>query len=203
VSGAGDVNNDGIDDLIIGAFWADPDGLSNAGESYVVFGSSSGFSASLDLAYLDGTNGLQINGVDAGDDSGQSVSGAGDVNGDGIDDLIIGAPDADPDGLYKMNNSAGISYVVFGQPNSSPEVDEIEELIDEVEDIAPALAEPLERVLALLTDDNPNNDSGACGLLEAFASQVIAAERRGDLTEEDAEEMLEDAEEISDDLGCS
>ena len=118
VSGAGDVNGDGIDDVIIGAHLADPNFDRNAGESYVVFGNNSGFSSSLDLSALDGTNGFVINGVDRDDSSGRTVSGAGDVNGDGIDDLIIGAWRADPIGLL----NAGESYVVFGSNSgfSSP-----------------------------------------------------------------------------------
>ena len=111
VSSAGDVNKDGFDDVIIGALGADPNGRSSAGESYVVFGSDSGFGASFNLSSLDGTNGFTINGVDGGDFSGYSVSGAGDVNGDGFDDLIIGARRADPNG----KSDAGESYVVFGR----------------------------------------------------------------------------------------
>ena len=109
VSSAGDVNGDGFDDLIIGAPGADPNGDSYAGESYVVFGKAGGFGASLDLATLDGTNGFRIDGIDIGDRSGYSVSAAGDVNGDGFDDLIIGASEADPNGL-----NSGESYVIFG-----------------------------------------------------------------------------------------
>ena len=111
VSSAGDVNGDGINDLIIGAFRADPNGQTSAGESYVVFGRSTGFPASLNLSTLNGTNGFVVNGIDSGDDSGLSVSSAGDVNGDGIDDLLIGARTADPGGLF----NAGESYVVFGK----------------------------------------------------------------------------------------
>ncbi|MBG1269533.1 hypothetical protein F8S12_25700, partial [Nostoc sp. WHI] len=110
VSSAGDFNGDGFDDLIIGASSAEPNGNYNAGESYVVFGSSSGFGASLNLSSLDGSNGFVLNGIDAGDYSGSSVSSAGDTNGDGFDDLIIGASSADPNG----NDFAGESYVVFG-----------------------------------------------------------------------------------------
>lgn len=59
---------------------------------------------------LDGNNGFVINGIDEDDASGSSVSSAGNVNGDGIDDIIIGAFRANPDG----NDSARESYLVFG-----------------------------------------------------------------------------------------
>ncbi|ELR99491.1 integrin alpha, partial [Gloeocapsa sp. PCC 73106] len=109
VSSAGDVNGDGIDDLIIGAFGADPNG-SYSGSSYVVFGKSTPFNPILNLSSLDGTNGFTLNGVAANDRSGVSVSSAGDINGDGIEDLIIGASNADPNG-----SASGSSYVVFGK----------------------------------------------------------------------------------------
>ena len=116
VSGAGDVNGDGFTDLLIGAHRADPNG-SQSGESYIVFGGSGlsvldaadgAMDGNIDLSNLDGTNGFVLNGIVAGDQSGRSVSGAGDVNGDGFDDFIIGAPRADEP------NDAGESYVVFG-----------------------------------------------------------------------------------------
>ena len=103
VSGAGDVNGDGVADLIIGAYSAN----SQAGASYVVFGKSGiGSTGSLTLSSLSGSNGFVLPGVTAGDESGISVSGAGDINGDGVADLIIGTPYA--------NSQAGTSYVVFG-----------------------------------------------------------------------------------------
>ena len=100
VSSAGDVNGDGYDDLIIGARGADPNGL-NSGETHVVYGGAHapGASGVLELSALDGTNGFTLTGIDPDELSGASVSSAGDVNGDGYDDLIIGARGADPTGV--------------------------------------------------------------------------------------------------------
>ena len=56
-----------------------------------MFGKASGFAANLDLSSLDGSNGFKLSGVAAGDRSGISVASAGDVNGDGFADLIVGA----------------------------------------------------------------------------------------------------------------
>jgi hypothetical protein len=111
VSVAGDINDDGIDDLVIGADRADPNGASTAGSSFVVFGRATGFGAVIALSNLDGSNGFRIDGATANDRSGSSVNAAGDINGDGVDDLIIGAPQADPNGLP----DAGSSYVVYGR----------------------------------------------------------------------------------------
>ena len=109
VSAAGDINGDGVDDLLIGAYRADPNG-NQSGASYVVFGASgAGSSGTLELSSLDGSNGFVLNGVTAGNRSGYSVSAAGDVNGDGVDDLLIGAYRAAPNGGF-----SGASYVVFG-----------------------------------------------------------------------------------------
>ncbi len=109
VSAAGDINGDGIDDLIVGAFRADPNGT-YSGSSYVVFGRTTSFAAALALSGLNGSTGFRLDGVAALDVSGRSVSAAGDINGDGIDDLIIGAHYADPNG-----GNSGSSYVVFGR----------------------------------------------------------------------------------------
>ncbi|MEH2286984.1 hypothetical protein [Nostoc sp.] len=113
VSNAGDINGDGLDDLIFGAPDADPNGIYNAGQSYVVFSSKKSFGAEFNISTLNGTNGFVIKGINPSDILGTSVSSAGDINGDGIDDLIIGAPGADPNGSY-----SGQSYVVFGSKES-------------------------------------------------------------------------------------
>src|SRR5687768_13779044 len=114
VSSAGDVNGDGFDDLIVGAHFAESSGEADyEGESYVVFGKAGwAGTPSLDLAALDGTNGFRIVGIDEPDKSGFSVSSAGDVNGDGFDDLVVGAPYA---GSAGGANGEGESYVVYGK----------------------------------------------------------------------------------------
>ncbi len=109
VSIKGDINDDGIDDLMIGARLADPNANSFSGASYVVFGTDSGFDPVLELSQLDGSNGFVINGINADDQIGRSVSIGGDINGDGMDDLIIGASGVDANG-----GNSGASYVLFG-----------------------------------------------------------------------------------------
>jgi Ca2+-binding RTX toxin-like protein len=107
VSSAGDVNGDGFDDLIIGAPYAGGD---SSGKTYVVFGGIS--LGDIDLANLDSGSGFVISDTTPGDSSGWSVSSAGDVNGDGFDDLIVGVPYGSAD--------AGDVYVVFGSESPGP-----------------------------------------------------------------------------------
>jgi len=118
VSGAGDVNGDGLDDLLIGAYDADPRGLASAGESYLIFGRTNEFPSWITLtnSWLDGTNGVILVGDTMNDYSGRSVSAAGDVNGDGLSDFLIGAYSADPWG----RSAAGETYLIYGRTNAFP-----------------------------------------------------------------------------------
>lgn len=119
MSAAGDVNDDGIDDLVIGVEMADRGDRAMVGEVYVVFGSTEPFPAVFPLFTLgpgaggDGSRGFILPGVAGGDRAGRSVSGACDVNGDGIDDLVIGS-----DGAPQFSSTAGQTYVVFGRSAS-------------------------------------------------------------------------------------
>ncbi len=119
ISGAGDVNGDGIDDILIGASWADPNGNSKAGESYLVYGQSgaSALSGVINLSEQGVTyQGARLNGIAPDDNSGFAVSNVGDLNNDGIDDFAIGAPNADPGGTL----FAGQTYVIYGQAGALP-----------------------------------------------------------------------------------
>ena len=120
VSSAGDINGDGLADLIIGARLSDPVAGTNAGRSYVVFGKSG--TTAIDLSSLtsgSSTTGFIINGQALGDQSGTSVSAAGDLNGDGFDDLLVAADNATANSFA----SAGKTYVIFGGQHFATSVD--------------------------------------------------------------------------------
>ncbi len=112
---SGDVNNDGYNDIIIGATSADPGDRTTAGETYVIFGSSSPPST-LDLSTESAD--VTVCGAAAYDKSGYAV-GSGDLDGDGYDDLLISAYGASPGG----RSGAGETYVIFGSDSPSSNVD--------------------------------------------------------------------------------
>ncbi len=100
IANAGDVDGDGVDDMVVGATEV---GDSNTGGAWVVLGGSSG---SWDLA-----NAWPLTGEAANDSAGHAVSGAGDTNGDGYEDLLVGAFENDGDGS-KVDR--GAAYLVLG-----------------------------------------------------------------------------------------
>ena len=108
VAPAGDINGDGVDDLLVGAVW-NSEGGSRAGAAYVIFGKRGTFS-NISLAGLQIADGFKIVGEAELDMAGESVSGAGDVNGDGIDDMMVGAL-----GNAEGGHGAGAVYVIFGK----------------------------------------------------------------------------------------
>jgi hypothetical protein len=105
VSSAGDINGDGYDDILIPAN-QDDDGGVNAGQSYIFLGKATGWAMDTDDSAADAS----FWGESAGDDAGRYVAPAGDVNGDGYDDFLIGAPQDDDGG-----NAAGQTYLILGK----------------------------------------------------------------------------------------
>ncbi len=106
VAGAGDVNGDGFDDILIGAKGDEDGGGTNVGQTYLILGKASGWSMDTDLS----GSSASFWGEDSGDYSAYSVSGAGDVNGDGYDDILIGA-----EGDDDMGTEAGQTYLILGK----------------------------------------------------------------------------------------
>ncbi|MFM7640435.1 MAG: integrin alpha, partial [Cyanobium sp.] len=110
VAAAGDVNGDGLADLLVGAPKSDPTSGMNAGRSYVVFGKTTTTAIQLS-GIAAGNGGFVINGQSSNEQTGFSVSSAGDINGDGLADLLIGAPYSDP----ATGVDVGKAYVIFGK----------------------------------------------------------------------------------------
>eukprot|EP01032_Pedospumella_encystans_P039220 gene39220-biopygen20613 len=118
---AGDVNGDGIDDIIVGVGGRTYNGLTQTGVAYVLFGRISQSFANVDLGSFttSSTSGFKIIGITPSLKVGKSVSGAGDVNGDGYDDVIVGTHVPDTSAVI----SPGYAYVVFGHGPSMPYTD--------------------------------------------------------------------------------
>ncbi|MBU1003693.1 MAG: FG-GAP repeat protein [Proteobacteria bacterium] len=116
----GDVNGDGKDDFIVSAANADPGGVTNAGEAYLIFGGSNlttmdaadgTTDGNIDISYLDGSNGYVLQGYRTDGKMGvygrnKNMSTVGDFNNDGYDDFSLGA--------IGFSTATGEGYVLFG-----------------------------------------------------------------------------------------
>jgi len=100
VSGAGDVNGDGYDDLLIGAYLED----SLKGTAHMVFGKKREWGRDIPIQNV----GISFTGENNGDQAGAFVAEGGDINGDGYDDILISAT--------RYNDHRGKTYIVFGKP---------------------------------------------------------------------------------------
>ena len=112
----GDINGDGIQDMAAIAPSAEPDGLVSQGRVYVIFGGGDfGASATFDLSQLDGTNGFAIIG-EAERQGLDKIEIVPDINGDGFDDVLVGAQGHD---VGEVNN-VGRAYLIFGGAAVAP-----------------------------------------------------------------------------------
>lgn len=119
LAGLGDLNGDGFGDFAIGA----PDANFGSGAVYVIYGSETP-PTTLDVDNLDGSNGFVINGFDQNGFGGTSIAGGFDFDGDGANDLLIGAPGTDIN--FGGGTNAGATYIVYGTltPDATPSASE-------------------------------------------------------------------------------
>jgi len=153
VNGKIDINGDGVGDIIISAAQANPGGVRDAGEVYVVFGKDVGvvgpFAALFDLGDLDESTGVRFTGVNAFDETGSAVAPAGDFNGDSYLDLIYGTPLLDVDG----QDDVGGAYLLYGRDYPSDPLPPIFDLGEITIDSG-----------ALLVGDESGERAGSSGL---------------------------------------
>ncbi len=170
VSIIGDINGDRIDDLAIGSPFSDPRGQNAAGKCYIVLGRRSpATERPLNVASLSGTNGFAIDGEDAADRLGWRVVPAGDMNGDGLDDLLVSVFAGDPDG----RPNAGQVLLIFSRPQGLADCDTND--VWDLCDIASATADDCDdnRVPDVCqntsTDCNENDEWDACDLRDVVS----------------------------------
>ena len=121
VATGGDVDGDGLDDVLVGAWWSDRGGR-NRGTVYVLHGPATG------EASLGDADGVLV-GEDNGDEAGSALAFTGDLNGDGLDDFVVGASGKD-----EAATAAGGAFVVHGPATGSTLADDGAVLLGEEED---------------------------------------------------------------------
>ena len=188
IASAGDVNGDGLTDLLIGAPNVDRDGFTRAGATYVIYGkktptggtSWSGLTDDptmagrkiLDLATLKSSDGFMIQGESqagsgspgTGSTFGNSVEGLGDINGDGYADIGIGAAAALP-------TDAGKAYVIFGSASGQGAKDANDRQVLDVTTMLPSQGFILQDAVGWLgTSVGPAGDVNDDGLADFIVS---------------------------------
>ncbi|MBK6381105.1 MAG: FG-GAP repeat protein [Chitinophagaceae bacterium] len=173
VAGAGDVNGDGYSDVIIGAYGFNDGANTQEGRAYIYYGSFSGLGSA--------PNNISDDADQAGAMFGWCVACAGDVNGDGFCDVIIGAPYYN-DGI---NDDEGRAFVYYGSasglsasPNSTPD-DADQGLASFGISVASAgdvNGDGYSDVIigAFLCDDGANSDEGRCFIYYGSTSGLSA-----------------------------
>ena len=120
VAVAGDFNNDGKSDIMIGAGSTNYNGGYARGTVYVVYGFDPSGTTPLDLTTVTGSAGFKVLGPDTDDGGiGGAVAGAGDVNGDGLPDIVVGAESFQPNPVTYTAPETGATWIVYGRANNT------------------------------------------------------------------------------------